>query len=228
MRFAVVAVAALLLLAAGAALVAPGSASGENTKLFATVGPSATIIVRDAAGNRVTHVDPGTYDIVVDDRAVEHNFHLSGPGFDRFTSVEDTGTETWTVDLKDGVYLYVCDPHSTVMRGSFTVGTGAPPPPPKPSVPKKLTGTVGPGYTIALRTAAGAPVKSLTAGTYAVTVRDRARIHNFHLVGPGVNRRTGVAYTGTAKVWTVKIGQGNLRWLCDPHKLRMRGSVKVG
>jgi plastocyanin len=229
MRSAVLAVAALLIVAAAATLVVPGRASGENPKLFASVGPGATIIVRDAAGNRVTHVDPGTYDIVVDDLADEHNFHLSGPGFDRFTSVEDKGTETWTVDLKDGVYRYVCDPHASVMNGSFTVGTGAPPPPPPSPVAasKKLTGTVGPGYTISLKTPTGAAVKTLKAGTYAVTVRDRARTHNFHLVGTGVNRKTGVASTGTTTVWTVKLRTGTLRWLCDPHKLRMRGSAKV-
>ena len=29
----------------------------------------------------------------------------------------------------DGVYRFVCDPHASFMRGSFTVGTAQPPPP---------------------------------------------------------------------------------------------------
>jgi plastocyanin len=32
-----------------------------------------------------------------------------------------TGTKTITVKLKKGRYTYVCTPHKTVMKGSFTV-----------------------------------------------------------------------------------------------------------
>jgi plastocyanin len=227
MRRALAALAALALLAALAALVGSGSASGQNTQLTATVGPGFTISVRNAAGAPVTQLDPGTYDIVVEDLSAEHNFHLTGPGVNRSTTVEGTGTEMWTVTLSEGVYRFVCDPHATVMRGSFTAGT-PPPPPPKPPTPTKLTGTVGPGFTISLRRPSGVAVKTLKAGTYAITVRDRSRFHNFHLTGAGVNRRTGVPYSGTtAKAWTVKLAKGTLRWLCDPHALRMRGSAKV-
>jgi plastocyanin len=233
MRRASAAVAALALVAAAAALAAPGGPAGyENPKLFATVGPGASIVVRDGAGNRVTQVEPGTYDVVVNDLAAEHNFHLTGPGFDRFTSVEGTGQETWTVTLTAGEYRYLCDPHASVMRSSFTVGGGQPPaspPPPPPAGGTKLVGTVGPGFTISLRTPAGRTVKSLKAGRYAITVRDRASNHNFHLVGAGVNRKTGVAYRGTTtKAWAVRLKKGTLRWLCDPHATQMRGSAKVG
>jgi plastocyanin len=229
MRRALAVLAALTLVIAAAAQVAPGGRAGANPKLFATVGPSAFIVVRDTAGNRVTQVDPGTYDIVVEDLAEEHNFHLIGPGFDRFTGVEETGTQTWTVTLRDGVYRYLCDPHSSVMRSSFAVGNPPPPPPPAPpAAATKLTGTVGPGFTISLRTSRGRAVKSLKAGRYAITVRDRARNHNFHLRGAGVNRKTGVAYRGTpAKAWTVTLKKGTLTWLCDPHATRMRGSAKI-
>jgi plastocyanin len=228
MRRAVTVLSVLAALAAAAALLAPRGSAGANPKLFATVGPSAFIVVRDAAGDRVTQVAPGTYDIVVNDLAVEHNFHLSGPGFDRFTSVEETGTETWTVNLTDAVWRYQCDPHASVMKSSFTVGAGDPLPPPNPPAARKLTGTVGPGFTISLRTTGGAAVKTLKAGRYAITVRDRGSAHNFHLIGAGVNRKTGVAYRGTPKAWTVTLGKGTLRWLCDPHRTRMRGSAKVG
>jgi hypothetical protein len=47
----------------------------------------------------------------------------------------------------------------------------------------KLVATVGPGYTITLRTSAGAPARSVKAGVYAFTVRDRSDEHNFHLRG---------------------------------------------
>jgi Copper binding proteins, plastocyanin/azurin family len=232
MRRAVVALAVLTAALVATALLAPGGRAGGNTQLFASVTSNAVILLRDAAGNRVTQIDPGTYDIVVNDSAIEHNFHLSGPGVDRATSVEETGTETWTVTFTEAVYRYVCDPHASVMRGSFTVGNPPNPPPPPPAAkPKpatKLTGTVGPGYTISLRRPNGAAVRSLKPGRYAITVRDRASDHNFHLTGAGVNRRTGVPYRGTtAKAWTVTLKRGTLRWLCDPHATQMRGSASV-
>jgi plastocyanin len=37
------------------------------------------------------------------------------------TSVQNTGSATWTVRLGRGRYRYRCDPHRTIMRGSFTV-----------------------------------------------------------------------------------------------------------
>ena len=44
----------------------------------------------------------------------------------------------------------------------------------------------------------GAP--RLTAGNYTIVVRDRSKLHNAHLVGKGVNRKSGLAATGTADV----------------------------
>ena len=111
----------LVVLAAGAFL-APGTASAQ-TKLTATVGPAFSIQLSNESGGRVTQLDPGTYEITVNDRSVEHNFHLTGPGVDRMTEVDFEGTVTWTVTFTDGVYRFVCDPHSTTMRGQFRVGT---------------------------------------------------------------------------------------------------------
>jgi plastocyanin len=45
-----------------------------------------------------------------------------GPGVNKVVStVPFTGTKTVTVTLKKGKYTYQCDPHSTAMRGTFTV-----------------------------------------------------------------------------------------------------------
>ena len=228
MRRALAAVAALSLLAAAAALFAPGRAGGENAKLFATVGPSFSIILRDAAGNRVTQLDPGTYDIVVKDESEEHNFHLTGPGVDRTTTVDEANTtQTWTVTFAEGRYRYQCDPHNLVMFGTFTVGNPPPPPPPPPPAKKtKLVGTVGPGMRISLVNAAGARVRSVKAGPAAITVRDRSASHSFHLVAPGVNKKTGVAFKGT-RAWSVTLKPGALRWYCDTHPKTLRGAAKI-
>ena len=227
-RRALAVAACLVLIVSAAALLAPRRAGGENTKLFGTVGPGFSIILRDAAGNRVTQLDPGTYDIVVGDLSFEHNFHLFGPGVDKFTTVEETGTtQTWTVTLAEGRYRYVCDPHSGVMFGAFTVGNPPAPPPPSPTPkPTKLTGTVGPGMSISLVNAAGTRVRRVKAGAAAVTVRDRSSAHSFHLVGPGVNRKSGVAFRGT-RTWSVKLAPGTLRWYCDTHPRQLRGSAIV-
>jgi plastocyanin len=80
----------------------------------------------------------------------------------------------------------------------------------------KLVGKVGPGFTITL-TKSGTAVKTLKAGTYTITVSDKASIHNFHLFGPGgVNKKTGVSFTGT-KTWTVKLVKGKYTYRCDIH-----------
>jgi plastocyanin len=50
-----------------------------------------------------------------------HNFHLTGPGVNTKTSVPAKGTFAWTLTLKKGTYTYVCDPHRTIMYGSFKV-----------------------------------------------------------------------------------------------------------
>ena len=39
----------------------------------------------------------------------------------QITDVAFTGTKSTTVQLTPGVWTYLCQPHSTQMRGSFTV-----------------------------------------------------------------------------------------------------------
>jgi hypothetical protein len=52
-----------------------------------------------------------------------------------------------------------------------------------------LNGTVGPGYTITMNK------KTVKAGTYVITIHDLASIHDFHLTGPGVDKKTSVTVT---------------------------------
>jgi plastocyanin len=83
-----------------------------------------------------------------------------------------------------------------------------------------LTGTVGPGFTITMNKT------TVKAGTYAITIHDLATIHDFHLTGPGVNKKTSITGTGTTK-WTVKLKKGTYRFVCDPHHTIMHGVLKV-
>jgi plastocyanin len=83
-----------------------------------------------------------------------------------------------------------------------------------------LTGTVGPGFTISMNK------KTVKAGTYVITIHDLASIHDFHLTGPGVNKKTSVTGTGTTK-WTVKLAKGTYHFVCDPHHTIMHGVLTV-
>ena len=90
----------------------------------------------------------------------------------------------------------------------------------------RLVATVGPGFTITLKTASGTRVRVLKPGTYTITVRDRSNIHNFHLKGPGVNKDSGVSVVAT-RTWTVRFRAGKYVYVCDPHAESMRGTFTV-
>ena len=112
----------LLAVAASAALAIGLSSvtADAATTLQGAVGPSFTITLKKS-GRKVSSLRHGTYTIRISDRSNIHNFHLSGPGVNKKTSVSGTGTTTWTVRLRRGTYRYVCDPHATQMKGSFRV-----------------------------------------------------------------------------------------------------------
>jgi len=195
-----------------AALFLPSAlARADNARLVAVVGTNDafTISLRDASGNVVSHLDPGTYDIAVSDRSELHNFHLSGPGgVDMATAVEQKQEVTWTLTFTDGRYTFVCDEHASTMRGSFVVGNV-----PEPT---KLTGTVGPRRTISVRP------RSVPAGSVTLTVNDRSRVDNFHLTGPDVNRKTGVPFRGRVS-WKLTLQPGRYTYRSDKHK-SLRGT----
>jgi len=88
-----------------------------------------------------------------------------------------------------------------------------------------LNGTDGPGFTITL-TQGGKKVSKLKAGTYVFKIADKSNIHNFHLTGPGVNKKTGVGFKGTT-TWKLTLKKGTYKYVCDPHASFMHGSFTV-
>ena len=219
-----------LLFAFAALAHVPGAAPAPSqaVKLVGTVGPGFSITLEFPDGRPATQLDPGTYEITVRDLSDEHNFHLYGPGVEQSTQVETTGTVTWTVTFREARYTVVCDPHANQMVRLITVGNPPAPQPPKPAPTSttRLLATVGPKSTISLRSAAGAALKTVKAGTYSIVVRDRTKAHNFHLVGPGVNRRTAVAAVGTT-TWKLELSKGLLRFYSDRAPKTVKGSVRV-
>lgn len=95
--------------------------TASGTTLNATVGPGFTISLTGPDGKAVTTLKAGTYTINVDDQSDIHDFHLTGTGVDKTTSVSGTGKETWTVTFQAGKYSYQCDPHASSMKGDFEV-----------------------------------------------------------------------------------------------------------
>jgi hypothetical protein len=202
---ALVPAAALLLVLVGFA-----GRNADNPVLTGDVGAdnSFVITLADASGAKVTHLDPGMYTLVVHDHSTFHNFHLLGPGVDVTTDVGAVGDTTFTVTLTDGTYTFQCDPHAlSGMKSTFTVGT-PPAPAPKP-VAAKVAATVLPGPKIRV-----AGIAALTAGPAVLTIHDSSRKDNFHLVGPGVNRATGIAFKGTV-TWKVTLAAGTYTYRSD-------------
>jgi plastocyanin len=105
----------LATLALASSAFAAASTNTKTNTLTGTVGPGFTITM-----NKKT-VKAGTYTITIHDLASIHDFHLTGPGVNKATSVTGTGTTKWTVKLKRGTYHFVCDPHHTIMHGVLNV-----------------------------------------------------------------------------------------------------------
>jgi hypothetical protein len=203
----------ILLASLFAALCLPSAlAQADNPKLVGTVGRNDAfqITLRDASGTVVSHLDPGTYDIEVQDLSEEHNFHLKGPNVDKASDPATTSDTVWTLTLADGKYSYVCDLHAGQMRGWFTVGNVP---------PTLMTASVGPKKSIALKP------KLVQAGPATITVSDKSKTDNFHLSGPGVERKTKLAFRGTQK-WNVTLQPGLYTYRSDKTK-KLRGSFIV-
>lgn len=231
-------------------LASPGAA--EGTKIFGVVGPGFSISLNDAAGNKITKLDPGQYELVVDDKSEFHNFHLSGPGVNVTTTVEEIGQKTFQVTIADGTYKYVCDPHLGDMFGEFSVGnvtgsggssggsssggasggssggstTTTTTPKPSAKVGAKISLVSGPGFTIGMKTATGGKVTNLAAGAYTIVLDDRATAHNARITGPGLNKATTVPFVGKTTL-KVTLKKGTYTFVCDPHRSGMKGTVKV-
>jgi Copper binding proteins, plastocyanin/azurin family len=95
-----------------------------------------------------------------------------------------------------------------------------------------LVATVGTndGWDIALTHQDGRKVESLRPGTYAIRVRDRSRIHNFHLASRtdrAVDFRTELEFVGEQD-FTVTFNDGHrYAYACEPHWETMHGEFFV-
>ena len=84
----------------------------------------------------------------------------------------------------------------------------------------RIKGTVGPGMTIDVSP------RRADAGRYRLVVQDYSTVHNWHIKGPNLNRRTSVAGTGRT-IWRVRFAPGTYRIRCDPHPTTMRTRLVI-
>jgi plastocyanin len=108
---------ALAALGATVALAVGGVAqAAPAAKTIArTVGPGFTITVAKKS------VKAGKYTFVIQDKSSAHNWHITGPGVNKSTTVSFVGTKRITVTLKKGTYKIVCDPHASSMKTTLKV-----------------------------------------------------------------------------------------------------------
>lgn len=214
MRLALPLVFVIVLLAAGSA--SAGRADNPTLTGDVGLGGAFTISLHDANGVPIKNVDPGTYTLVLRDHSDIHNFHLFGPGsVDVSTDIGNVETQTFTVTLVKGTYTFICDAHPS-MKGTFTVGGAVATPPPTMGGATKLTAAVGPGSTISLRAADGKTLSGRSHGVFSIVVNDRSAADNFHLVGPGVSKATGVAFKGSV-TWKLTLKAGSYAFRSDKH-----------
>jgi len=105
----------LIAIVATLALAAQSFAAASTRTLIGTDGPGFTITMNKKI------VKAGKYVITIRDRSSIHNFHLTGPGVNKLTSVPAVRTTKWTVRLRKGIYHFVCDPHRAIMHGILKV-----------------------------------------------------------------------------------------------------------
>jgi plastocyanin len=117
-RISLIALSAAVL---ASAMVLIGAAAAAPKTVKGTVGPGFSISLT-SGGKKVSTLKPGSYRFEISDKSPIHDFHLIGPGISKqITSVSYVGKKSLTVKLKKGVYRFVCDPHASVMKGSFRV-----------------------------------------------------------------------------------------------------------
>jgi plastocyanin len=103
------------------AVAVAGAGTQKSTGLTGEVGPGFSIEVQ-LNGKDLKTIKAGTYKIKVEDKASIHDFHLTGPGLNKSTTVPFVGDKLWTITLKPGTYTYKCDPHALAgMKGTFRV-----------------------------------------------------------------------------------------------------------
>jgi hypothetical protein len=78
-------------------------------------------------------------------------------------------------------------------------------------------GSVTRAGAVSLRTGTGQVITRLEARRlYSVVVKDVSRTENFHVFGPGVDKRTQLVFQGTVR-WKLRFATGRYHYRSDAH-----------
>ena len=235
----------LLVALIAAFVLVGGSQAAVSQKLYAWFDVDGGLQFRYADSSNVgSTIPPGTYTINLnsngaDDYAVDHIFHLSGPGID-FKATNTNTQATFSVTFQSGATYVIqddLDPKirqtivATTAGGTSTSATTTTTPSSTAKTPKptssdivgsgivpfrgRLAATVNPAGKLAL-TIKGKAVSTLKAGLYTFTVVDKSTKSAFAVerLKASAITLTGVGYTGThVKTINLKAGQW---WFFSP------------
>ena len=80
---------------------------------------------------------------------------------------------------------------------------------------------------VTLKRAGASAVRRLAPGVYTIKAIDRSTRQNAHLIGAGVNKKTGIAFVGTV-TWKVTLKTGTLVYRSDAARPKLTpGKVTV-
>ena len=85
----------------------------------------------------------------------------------------------------------------------------------------RIVGSVGPGFTISVSP------RRVQPGRYRLVIHDWSSMHNWHIRGDGVNKKSGISFQGTRR-FTIEVNRGGYRIQCDMHPTQMRTRLRVG
>ena len=140
--------------------------------------------------------------------------HGGGHGGDDDHSTTDDDDSTTTNDDSTTT-------SSTTTATSTTAASGS------KAAARVLIGTVTDDARISLRRKGGGATGVLAPGKYTIRFSDTSSDHNFHLKGPGVDRRTTVDGRSAPTLSLTLRRGGTYSFVCDPHADFMKSSVRV-
>ena len=78
-------------------------------KLTATVSSASRVSLKNSRGANVTSLKAGWYTVLVEVRTRTANFHIVGPGTNKWTTKKFLGDVLWGVHFVKGSYRYMND-----------------------------------------------------------------------------------------------------------------------
>jgi hypothetical protein len=94
------------------------------TTLTAQLGPGAQASMRAPYGQPLSALRADKYTLTVTDASTRENFHLSGPGVNKATTLRGRATVSWQLTFRPGLYRYRSDRAGSKMSGRFVVLAG--------------------------------------------------------------------------------------------------------